>query len=262
MPESGDGQLFTRRTAATLVLAEPGGVNPFVDGTVLTQTPGEAFASGQFNHLPVISGSNHDENRLAVALAELASGSPLTAAGYPQAVYSYLVLPGPPPHNAVADSVISLYPLSADPTSPSIELGALGDADFVCPARNADLLLSQYVPTYAYEFHDETAPPVFFQPSFPLGDSHFIEVQYLFDLKAFFGISPTFTPDQQALSNTMIGYWTQFAKTGNPNSEGAPTWSQYSADGTFESLVAPAPVAESDTSFDVDHKCSEFWNKL
>jgi para-nitrobenzyl esterase len=168
----------------------------------------------------------------------------------------------PPPDNVFADPVISLYPLSADPTSPSIELGALGDALFVCPARNADLLLSQYVSTYAYEFHDETAPPVFFQPSFPLGDAHFIEVQYLFDLGAFFGITPTFTADQQALSNTMIGYWTQFAKTGNPNSEGAPVWSQYSAGGSFESLVAPAPISELDTSFDTDHKCSGFWNKL
>ena len=261
--------------AATLVLAEPGGVNPFVDGTVLTQPPGEAFASGQFNRVPVISGSNHDENRYGVALAELASGKPLTAAGYPQAVYSYLVLPGPPPHNAVADSVISLYPLSADPTSPSIELGALGDADFVCTTRNADRLLSQYVPTYAYEFHDETAPPFFPPLSFPLGDSHFIEVQYLFDLKAGFGISPTFTPDQQALSNTMIGYWTQFAKTGNPNGreegenqqEGAEEqsvahWPSYSETAQFLSLVAPRPVAESDSSFDTDHKCSEFWNTL
>jgi para-nitrobenzyl esterase len=246
--------------AATLVLAEPGGVNPFVDGTLLTQPPGEAIGSGQFNQVPVISGSTHDENRFSVALAELSSGTPLTAAGYPGAVYSFLGLTGPPPDNGFADSVIALYPLNADPTSPSIELGALSDADFVCGARNADLLLSQYVPTYAYEFHDETAPP-FFPVSFPQGDSHFIEVQYLFDLEAF-GITPTFTADQQALSNTMIGYWTQFAKTGNPNSTGAPTWSQYSAGGSFESLVAPAPVPQSDASFDTDHHCSGFWDTL
>lgn len=46
-------------------------------------------------------------------------------------------------------------------------------------------------------------PPPFFPPlSFPLCASHFIEVQYLFDLEAL-GITPTFTPDQQALSNTI-----------------------------------------------------------
>jgi|SRR5579859_7673654 len=63
------------------------------------------------------------------------------------------------------------------------------------------------------------------------------------------GPPPTFTADEQAPSNAMIGYWTRFAKTGNPNSAGAPTWSQYGAGGSFESLVAPAPVPESDASF-------------
>ena len=73
----------------------------------------------------------------------------------------------------------------------------------------------------------------------------------------------------------MIGYWTQFAKTGNPNGreegenqqEGAEEqsvahWPSYSETAQFLSLVAPRPVAESDSSFDTDHKCSEFWNTL
>jgi hypothetical protein len=73
----------------------------------------------------------------------------------------------------------------------------------------------------------------------------------------------------------MIGYWTQFAKTGNPNrrkegenqqegaeEESVPHWPSYSETAQFLSLVAPTPVAELDSSFDTDHKCSEFWNKL
>ena len=201
-------------SAAKLVEAEPPGVLPIVDGTVLTKAPGPAFLSGAFNHVPVISGSNHDEYRYFVAVNELISGSPLTAAGYPHAVYSFLGLPGPPPDSPFADFVITLYPLTADPTSPSIELGALGtDVVFVCPARNADLLLSTQVPTYAYEFHDETAPSFLPPVSFPVGDAHFIEVQYLFDLEAL-GITPAFTPDQRELSDTMIGYWTHFAERG------------------------------------------------
>jgi para-nitrobenzyl esterase len=115
------------------------------------------------------------------------------------------------------------------------------------------------VPTYAYEFNDETAPAFFSPLSFPQGDSHFIEVQYLFGLETL-GITPTFKSDQQALSAAMIRYWTQFAKTGNPNSTGAPVWSQYSLGGSMESLVASTPVSELDTSFDTDHKCSGFWD--
>ena len=65
-----------------------------------------------------------------------------------------------------------------------------------------------------------------------------------------------FTADQIALSDTMIGYWTQFAKTLNPNSSGAPKWSKYAPGGSIESLVAPTPITESDA----DHKCTLFWD--
>ena len=33
------------------------------------------------------------------------------------------------------------------------------------------------------------------------------------------------------LSKTMLSYWSNFAKTGNPNGEGLPTWNKYVADG-------------------------------
>jgi para-nitrobenzyl esterase len=193
-------------------------------------------------------------------------GNPLTDAEYSAAVAAFLAFQIAPP----LSSVLASYPLSNYPPPPGyfvsapLALGALGTDDlFVCTARNADLSLSKYVPIYTYEFNDETAPPLppfFSSLSFPLGDAHVIELEYLFNLSAF-GISLTFTADQQQLSDTMIGYWTQFAKTGNPNSEGAPNWPLYSGvTGQFESLVAPTPVLQSNTSFDADHKCSSFWN--
>ena len=54
--------------ASTMVAVEPFPLYPFVDGTLLTQTMSAAFASGEFNRVPVISGTNHDEYRLFVAL--------------------------------------------------------------------------------------------------------------------------------------------------------------------------------------------------
>jgi para-nitrobenzyl esterase len=256
-------------SAAALVQAGPNTLFPIVDGTVLTQTLDSAFATGAFNRVPVMSGANHDEFRYFVALNELLGNSvlnlpevPLLAADYPQAVYSFLGLPEAPPGNTFGNDVIADYPVNpSDLTSPSIQLAAIGtDIVFVCPTRNANLLLSKYVPTYAYEFHDETAPSIFPPVSFPTGDSHFVEVQYLFDVSRL-GITPTFTQDQQDLSNTMIGYWTQFVTTGNPNLEGTPNWPAYiGAGGQFQSLVAPTPESDLDSSFDTDHKCSSLWN--
>lgn len=116
------------------------------------------------------------------------------------------------------------------------------------------------MPVYAYEFNDENAPDLFDPPAtFPLGAYHFAEVPYLFNLDVrFTGINP-FTPDQQTLANTMIGYWTHFATNGDPNFTGAPTWSPYSSTtDQFQSLIPPTPAPE--LGFDADHQCSSFWN--
>jgi para-nitrobenzyl esterase len=50
------------------------GYRPDIDGRVLTQSIGAALASGQFNRVPVINGTNHDEWRLFVARSELPPG--------------------------------------------------------------------------------------------------------------------------------------------------------------------------------------------
>ena len=261
--------------ASTLVLAEPAIIYPFVDGKILKRSPTAAFASGQFNRVPVISGGNHDEYRLFVAEQYDATGHPLvTEADYQAAVGT---LWGGFGATFVTEIFSVVYPLAnypivpsipGDPSpSPGIALGASGtDGIFACPERNGVALLSAWVPTYAYEFNDEDAYLVFsefpsppFPPiTFPLGTAHFTEVPYLFDV---FSTPSNFTPEQQQLSESMISYWTRFAATGNPNSAGQPVWARYSsATDEFQSLVPPTPTVEA--TFDSEHFCSSFWNKF
>ena len=192
--------------ATALVSIEPTTLYPFVDGTLLTKTLGAAFASGEFNRVPVISGTNHDEWRYFVASAYDLTGNPiLTSAQYNAAVTA---LWGP----ALTPAVLSLYPFTSYPSGGEA-LGASGtDGIFSCPARKAVQSLSNFVTTYAYEFNDENAPPP--QSSFgglltfPLGAYHTSELQYLFTGN-FFGL-PTapLSPTQQELSEAMIRYWT------------------------------------------------------
>jgi para-nitrobenzyl esterase len=237
-------------SAAALVAQNPAILFPFVDGTVLTQTPTAAFTSGQFNQVPVISGGNHDEWRFSVAALYDSTGHPPeTPADYINATDA---LYGP-----FAPTVLLYYPLSNYP-SPGVALGASGtDYVWACPERNAVRLLSKYVTTYAYEFNDENAPELILVPfaTFLLGAYHSAELQYLFDLdERFAGFNP-FTPDQQDLSNSMISYWTNFATTGDPNSSSQPVWSPYSsATDQFQSLVPPTPLVES--TFASDHQCT------
>jgi para-nitrobenzyl esterase len=243
--------------ASTMVAQEPFPIFPFVDGALLTQTIGAAFASGQFNQVPVISGTNHDEWRLFVALNYDLSGNPiLTSAEYETAVTALW-------GSNLGPVVLALYPYSSYPSGGEA-LGASGtDGIFSCPARNADQSLSKFVTTYAYEFNDEDAPPAqsFFGGllTFPLGAYHTAELQYLFDGADFF-VGPTpLSQKQIQLSDAMVSYWTQFAKTGNPNSSGEPPWAPYSpVVDEFQSLIPPTPVVES--NFDAAHLCSAFWD--
>ena len=234
---------------ATLLAREAGGYVPNIDGRVLTESIGPALAGGRFSRVPLIEGTNHDEWRLFVAVAELTSGKPLTAAGYEAAIR--LTLPGI--SQAFADQLANvIYPLSAYGGSPSIALGALGtDAIFACNARTAIRSASGFVRAFQYEFNDEAAPPLLPAVSFPQGAYHAAELQYLF---SGVGVAPL-SADQQRLSVTMTGYWTQFAKTASPNSEGAPVWPRFDAGSErFESLVPPAPTTA--TGFAAEHKCA------
>jgi hypothetical protein len=140
-----------------------GGYDPDVDGRVLTQSIGPALASGQFNRMPVIIGTNHDEWRLFVALDQLEGGAPVTAANYQASIASTLGV-----SSTAAAVVASQYPLS-DYASPPVALGAVGTgAIFACHALTAEQSLAKYVPTYAYEFNDENAPEPFLPPTVPL----------------------------------------------------------------------------------------------
>src|SRR5262245_20098403 len=195
-----------------------------IDGFVLTQSMQPALTSGQFNQVPTIVGSTHDEWRLFVAQTEKAIGTPLTAAGYPGAIAAF----GFPPATVMFLANIA-YPLAAY-DSPSEALGALGtDLVFACNAAKSARLLSQHVPTFQYEFADAQTAMLYFAPpiSFPTGAYHASELHYLFVLSQTPVPFPGFTATQEKLSGTMVKYWTQFAKTGDPNEPSAPEWPQY-----------------------------------
>jgi para-nitrobenzyl esterase len=148
------------------------------------------------------------------------------------------------------------YPLEAYP-SPAVALSALvGDANFACPALQLDLWTSRYVPTFAYEFNDDSAPRRFDPPvTGPRVATHKSEWPYLFDLPDAPFQEP-FSPGQQALAASMRAAWASFAASGNPSTADVP-WPAFDADSTqMLSLVPPRPQVETD--FAARHHCA-FW---
>jgi para-nitrobenzyl esterase len=233
---------------STIVGNENLGYFPDVDGAVLTQSIGPALSGGQFNRVPVVIGTNHDEWRLFVGLDQLEGGPPVTAANYVSQISSTLGI-----STSLATIVASHYPLSSFP-SPAIALGAVGtDAIFACHALTAEQDLSRYTPTYAYEFNDENAPDRFLpSEGFPYGAAHAFEIQYLFTMNNA-PLPGALSASQQQLAQAMRRDWTTFAASGVP----AFTWPRFSAPAHQAlSLVPPRPQVE--TGFSAGHDCS-FW---
>jgi para-nitrobenzyl esterase len=226
---------------------DPVGYTPDVDGTVLKQSIKTALASGQFNRVPVVIGTNHDEYRLFVAVYELL-GAKVTVANYQNMVATTLNVPA-----AAAAAIVARYPLSHF-SSPAVALGAAGtDAIFACHSLSFDESLSRYVPTYAYEFNDENAPELFLPPvSFSYGAAHASELQYLFSQTAV-PHPADLNAAQQQLAEAMKQDWTTMAKTGVP----AAGWPRFTpASQRMLSLVPPQPAVE--TNFSAQHQCA-FW---
>jgi para-nitrobenzyl esterase len=123
------------------------------------------------------------------------------------------------------------------------------DRAWACPARTDDTALARFTRTYAFEFADRSAPPIYPRPeSSTAGAVHGTDLPYLFD---FSSAGVQLTPAQQRLSTAMIGSWTRFARTGTPG------WPAFGRDPYVQGLdMAPLGVGRIDHS--ARHKCP-FW---
>jgi para-nitrobenzyl esterase len=243
-----------RGKSAAALLAEAGGPlggwGPVAGTPVLPLQPASAFAAGRYAHVPLLQGTNHDEGRFFVGFEFDALGKPLTAAQYPQVLTAQFGA-------AAAARIQAVYPLSGY-ASPDLAYAAVfTDSAFSCPALDADLLTSRSG-VYGYEFADENAPDNFgITFSFPLGAAHSTELQYVFGKIPYLDVTPPFTTAQFALSAQMMGYWTRFAATGNPNGGGAPYWPRFSSARQQIQELVPGATAPQ-TGFPAEHHCA-FW---
>jgi len=247
---SNQSAVCLRSLPVSVLLAHDAGIYyPTVDGEVLPTSIGAALASGQFNHVPVMQGTNHDEWRFFVAIYYDLAGAPLTDAGYAALMDATF-------GSSIGAAVLAQYPVSSYPSA-DLAYAAVGtDYVFACPSEISDQNLAQYVPVFAYEFSDPNAPEDFLPPvSFPYAAAHASELQYLFTLPS--SAAHPLSTAQQNLSATMVGYWTSFAKDSDPNQRGVPYWPKYdSTSDVHQSLVPKAVIPEY--GFSAFHRCA-FW---
>src|SRR5258708_13787417 len=105
------------------------------------------------------------------------------------------------------------------------------DMQFRCSASTLAQWHSAKAPAFEYEF---TRAPE------PRGAVHSWELKYVFgNLK-----QPT-KPTDRKLSNEVQVYWSNFAKTGNPNGAGVPVWPKFGPGREYMDLGSPTPVAKA-----------------
>lgn len=219
-----------------LVRAWPGGF-PVVGGRELPRQPADALRTDHFHHVPLLMGNTKDEMRLFVGLLHDGAGQPVTPAQYEEIIRAS--------YGTAAETVLRRYPLSAYP-SPSIALatvwtdapGLLSTCSHLGSYR-AFAARPFPVPVYAYQFVDRTAPPLLELPNFDEGAMHAAELNFLFP--DHFG--PPLSAPQQALSTTLVRYWTNFAHHSTPNGRDLPNWPRFRSSADVLSLdIGPGGI--------------------
>jgi len=214
------------------------GAAAHIDHYVLSDQPLQVIKTGKFNKVPVIVGSNRDEFNLTVLLTP---GG--IFASRKMVVKSMEKQLGPR-----AQEVLKLYSFD-DYARPAYVIGAAFTDGFGSRAFAAAEALAPYTPVYLYRFDwDEE------RLGKTLGAFHGLEIPFVFgtlDAKKaslHLLLKPKAVASGKPLSQKLMGYWTAFAQTGDPNSAGLEKWPIYQTRGReriyFDNQISATPLTD------------------
>jgi para-nitrobenzyl esterase len=217
-----------------------GTVGPTINGTTLTMTLRQALASGHVNHVQVIAGTDRDEDLV---------GTATTAAQYQNLVDTQ--------YGPFASQVLAKYPLSHFDNPGVAWRTVAADSDTVCPAMVTAQDLASRLPTREYEIDDNDIPPYRASGTGVVapGASH-VGAWFLTP------VTPALDANQQVLQDQELAFVTGFARNGNPNATGTPSWPKLNNTSDVMSLQ-PAGDSElvSTAEMAAQHNCA-FWDRV
>ena len=185
-----------------------------VDGWFFPEQPSRIFAAGQQAHIPLLAGWNADEGRGGIA----GSSNKFTAAGFAaQASKDF------PTHTP---EFLKLYPNTTEQDALSSAADYAGDK-FIAYSTWRWLeaqVLTGKSPVYRYLF--TLGSPGDRYHTAASGAFHSDDIEYVFgtlDSRP----EALWRPEDRRLSDEMQLYWTNFARTGDPNGPGIPKWPIY-----------------------------------
>lgn len=244
--------------SATSVANAPFVPGLIVDGSVIPIPPAQAWATGQFNKMPMMGGAVKDEWTFFSGINEWFSGppqAPITADQYPTAV-------GP--------VVAAEYPVSAYGGDPMLAYDRAFTDQFKCNELHIVQLWAVQVPTYAYDFVYQNAPYYFQKmPGYQPLAAHTIDIQFLFpgwhggilgvNIDQATGAQRDLNAGETNLSDQLVAAWTNFAATGNPNGSGDSPWPVFTTSSQKYFVEDLSLSTESVSEFRSAYKC-DFWD--
>jgi len=244
--------------SATSVANTPFVPGLIVDGSVIPIPPAQAWATGQFNKMPMMGGAVKDEWTFFSGINEWFSGppqAPITADQYAAAV-------GP--------VVAAEYPVSAYGGDPMLAYDRAFTDQFKCTELHIVQLWAVQVPTYAYDFVYQNSPYYFQKmPGYQPLAAHTIDIQFLFpgwhggilgvNIDQATGAPRDLNANETNLSDQLVAAWTNFAATGNPNGSGDSPWPVFTTSSQKYLVEDLSLSTESVSEFRSAYKC-DFWD--
>jgi para-nitrobenzyl esterase len=191
------------------VKSKKGGFSTVIDGRLLTEPVAATYAAGKQAHVPLLAGWNRDEGSFFANGMTMVKWKGMATTLFKER----------------AEDFLKLYP--ADSEELAVEsAGAYGGDSFIALSTWKWLEADRKTGdprVYRYHFELRALPSKYHPGTFAF---HSDDIEYVFgtlDTRP----GETVRPEDRKLSEEMMSYWTNFAKSGDPNGAGLPEWPMY-----------------------------------